>query len=67
MRKWVLIEIENQNINKPDTYDSYKEAYDEMKKRYGILVNDGDEASIGLYNASIQTDAYSIDWKIRCI
>ena len=30
MRKWVLIEVENQNINEPDTYNSYKEAYKEM-------------------------------------
>lgn len=76
MRKWVLIEVENQNINEPDTCNSYKEAYNEMKNRYGTytvrfgiqkchtLVNDGKEASIGAYNASIQTDAYSIDWKI---
>ena len=64
MRKWVLIEVENQNINEPDTYNSYKEAYEEMKKRYGILVKDGDEASIGSHTASIQTDLYNIDWKI---
>lgn len=64
MRKWILIEVENQNINEPDTYNSYKEAYKEMKKRYEILANDGDEASIGAYNASIQTDLYNIDWKI---
>lgn len=64
MRKWVLIEVENQNINEPDTYNSYAEAYNEMKKRYGNLVKDGDEASIGTYNASIQTNAYNIDWKI---
>ena len=30
MSKWILIEVENQNINEPDTYDSYIEAYDEM-------------------------------------
>lgn len=64
MSKWVLIEVENQNINEPDTYGSYKEAYKEMKKRYGILVKDGEEASIGSHNASIQTDLYNIDWKI---
>ena len=64
MSKWVLIEVENQNINEPDTYSSYVEAYNEMKNRYGILVEDGDEASIGSHNASIQTDLYNIDWKI---
>ena len=30
MSKWILIEVENQNINEPDTYDSYIEAYDDM-------------------------------------
>lgn len=64
MSKWVLIEVENQNINEPDTYGSYKEAYKEMKKRYEILVKDGEDASIGAYNAYIQTDVYNIDWKI---
>lgn len=64
MSKWVLIEVENQNINEPDTYSSYVEAYNEMKNRYGILVEDEDEASIGSHNASIQTDLYNIDWKI---
>lgn len=34
------------------------------KKRYEILVKDGEEASIGSHNASIQTDLYNIDWKI---
>ena len=28
MSKWILIEVENQNINEPDTYSSYIEAYD---------------------------------------
>ena len=64
MSKWVLIEVENQNINEPNTYNSYAEAYNEMKKRYRILVKDGENASIGAYNACIQTNAYNIDWKI---
>lgn len=64
MSKWILIEVENQNINEPDTYDSYIEAYDEMKSRYENLVEEGDEASIGEYDANIQTDSYNIDWKI---
>ena len=62
--KWILIEVENQNINEPDTYNSYIEAYNEMKSRYEHLVEEGNEASIREYNASIQTDSYSIDWKI---
>lgn len=64
MNKWILIEVENQNINEPDTYDSYIEAYDEMKNRYENLVEEGDEASIDEYDANIQTDSYNIDWKI---
>lgn len=64
MSKWILIEVENQNINEPDTYDSYIEAYDEMKSRYENLVEEGDETSIDEYDANIQTDSYNIDWKI---
>lgn len=64
MSKWILIEVENQNINEPDTYDSYIEAYDEMKSRYENLVEERDEASIDEYDANIQTDSYNIDWKI---
>lgn len=64
MSKWILIEVENQSINEPDTYDSYIEAYDEMKGRYENLVEEGDEASIDEYDANIQTDSYNIDWKI---
>ena len=62
--KWILIEVENQNINEPDTYNSYMEAYNEMKSRYEHLVEEGNEASISEYDASIQTDSYNIDWKI---
>lgn len=64
MSKWILIEVENQNINEPDTYVSYIEAYDEMKSRYENLVEEGDEASIDEYDANIQTDSCNIDWKI---
>ncbi len=63
MSKWILIEVENQNINEPDTYNSYAEAYGEMKSRYESLA-EGDEASISEYDASIQTYSCSIDWKI---
>ena len=64
MSKWILIEVENQSINEPDTYDSYIEAYDEMKGRYENLVEEGNESSIDEYDADIQTDSYNIDWKI---
>lgn len=64
MSKWILIEVENQNINEPDTYDSYIEAFDEMKSRYENLVEKEDRASINEVDASIQTDSYNVDWKI---
>lgn len=64
MSKWILIEVENQSINEPDTYDSYIEAYDEMKGRYENLVEEGNESSIDECDANIQTDSYNIDWKI---
>ena len=31
--KWILIEVENQGISEPDIYDTYEEAYKEMKKK----------------------------------
>ena len=62
--KWILIEVENQNINEPDTYNSYIEAYEEMKSRYETFVEEGNEASIDEYNANIHTDLYNVDWKI---
>ncbi len=64
MSKWILIEVENQNINEPDTYNSYTEAYATMKSRYENLVEEGDSASISEFDANIQTDSYNIDWKI---
>lgn len=62
--KYVLIEVENQNINEPDTYDSYIEAFGEMKRRYENLMGEGDESSIHEFDACIQTSVYNIDWKI---
>lgn len=62
--KWILVEVENQNINEPDTYDTYEEAFNEMKRRYEKLVEEYDEASINTLTASIQTDSCNIDWKI---
>ena len=64
MSKWILIEVENQGISYPDTYETYEEAYTEMEKRYNELVEDGDEASIHSIYASIQADSYNVDWRI---
>lgn len=64
MKKWILFEVENQTINEPNTYNSYMEAFDEMKSRYENLIEEGDESSIDGFDASIQADSYNIDWKI---
>lgn len=64
MKKWILFEVENQTINEPNTYNSYMEAFDEMKSRYENLIEEGDESSIDDFDASIQADSYNIDWKI---
>lgn len=64
MSKWILIEVENQSINEPDTYGTYEEAYTEMKRRYEELVEEDDKASIHSDYACIQTDDYNADWKI---
>lgn len=64
MKKWILFEVENQTINEPNTYNSYTEAFDEMKSRYENLIEEGDVSSIDDFDASIQADSYNIDWKI---
>lgn len=64
MSKWILIEVENQCINEPDTYNSYEEAFKEMESRYENLAEEGGEASISNFDASIQTDSSNVDWKI---
>ena len=64
MNKWILIEVENQSINEPDTYETHDEAYAEMERRFNELVEDDDEASIHSDYACIQTDNYNVDWKI---
>ena len=64
MSKWILIEVENQGISDPDTYETYDEAYEEMERRYNELVEEDDEANIHSVYASIQTDSYNVDWRI---
>lgn len=70
MSKWILIEVENQSINKPDAYDTYEEAFDEMKSRYESFKEIANAGSFYEMDAYIQTycedadDLYNIDWKI---
>lgn len=39
MNKYILIEVENQNINEPDTYDSYQEAFHKMARVTKNILN----------------------------
>lgn len=64
MSKWILIEVDNQSINEPDTYNSYIEAYTEMENRYNDLKTDDAECNIHEDYASIQSDCNNIDWRI---
>ena len=64
MSKWILIEVEDQIIACPDTYNTYEEAYAEMKRRYDSIVGEDDEARIENEYAYIQTDCYNADWLI---
>lgn len=62
--KWILIEVENQGISEPDIYDTYEEAYKEMKKRYEAVMEDSDKTNITDFYADIQSDSYNVDWRI---
>ena len=62
--KWILIEVENQGISEPDIYDTYEEAYKEMKRRYEAVMKDSDKTNITDFYADIQSDSYNVDWRI---
>ena len=62
--KWILIEVENQGISEPDIYDTYEEAYKEMKRRYEAAMEDSDKTNITDFYADIQSDSYNVDWRI---
>lgn len=62
--KWILIEVENQRISEPDIYDTYEEAYKEMKRRYEAVMEDSDKTNITDFYADIQSDSYNVDWRI---
>ena len=62
--KWILIEVENQGISEPDIYDTYEEAYKEMKRRYEAVMEDSDKTNITDFYADIQSDSYNADWRI---
>ena len=62
--KWILIEVENQGISEPDIYDTYEEAYKEMKRRYEAVMENSDKTNITDFYADIQSDSYNVDWRI---
>lgn len=64
MSKWVLIFAENNEIGKPDVYDTYEQAYKVMERRFNRLKEIDDEANIHADYASIQSDYDNFDWRI---
>lgn len=62
--KWILIEVEIQGISEPDIYDTYEEAYKEMKRRYEAVMEDDDKTNITDFYADIQSDSYNVHWRI---
>lgn len=64
MNKWILIEVQDNEILEPDICSDYSEAYDKMEKRYKKL-DDGESCNhIYPNEAYIQTDTTNISWKI---
>lgn len=64
MNKWILIEVQNHDIEEPDTYDSYELAYEEMDRRFNKHKEDDWECNIHKKYASIQSDFANWDWMI---
>lgn len=63
-KKWVVINVEDNNIYKPDAFDSYEKAYEQMEREYCAVAGDGYECSIHEDYASVQSDCYNADWRI---
>ena len=71
MNKWVLIETEDNEILEPDTYNTWTEAYTEMKKRYEEIFDQcfycgchEGEARIQHDYAFVDHDSIRIAWRI---
>lgn len=66
MSKWILIEVQDNTIRKPDVYDTYNEAYAQMKKRFNRFYDEyyKEDASIKEDYAFIFYDSINIDWRI---
>ena len=67
--KWILIEVKNHMINQPNTYNTYAEAFEEMKRRYKYecknSLGNATEASIDdIYAAHIKAGSYNAEWLI---
>ena len=64
MSKWILIEVENNDIAEPDVFDTYEEAYNEMEHRFNSLKEEYDDCNIHENYASIQSEFNNFDWRI---
>lgn len=65
-KRWILIRASKYDIDRPEFFDTYYEAHEEMKRQYEIFSND----CIGELNdddAWCMEDDYITNWKIFCI
>mgnify|MGYP000122923160 CR=1 FL=1 len=62
--KWIVISVTNNDIDDPNYFDSYEDAYDWMRMEYDHLIDDGNTAHIHKFYASIQTGCNSFAWRI---
>lgn len=62
--KWIVISVEDNDIQLPDYFSTYDKAYEYMKKQYNSIVEYGDTASIHDDYASVQTDCNTFAWRI---
>ncbi|MEE1084984.1 MAG: hypothetical protein UH850_14755 [Paludibacteraceae bacterium] len=64
MSKWILIEVENNDILEPTTYDTYEDAYEEMVFQFNLIKGADMDANIHKDYVSVQSDYNSWDWRI---
>ena len=64
MSKWVLISVDNNDIEEPDVFDTYEQAYERMEIFYNALKDDCIDCNIHDDYASIQSDYCNWDWRI---
>lgn len=66
-KRWVLIRANKFDIERPEFFDAYGEAHEEMKRQYEIFSKD----CIGELNDDdawcMDDNGYLTNWKIFCI